>query len=148
MSAKLNFHRPLVCSTIRNIQYYTPEVRGSSVWQISKKYFAGVIYGQNSLMCQLCSLKRFTHKFNSLRHIVRGVLKLQTIFSSFDPRNTYLCMHDIITRSFLYSFVLFFKFRLRLMHLMPKVLCWKLLQTRFQPNFGKIVAKQRISVVS
>jgi hypothetical protein len=28
--------------------YYTPEVGGSSVWQISKKYFAGVIYGQNS----------------------------------------------------------------------------------------------------
>ena len=25
-------------------EYYTPEVRGSSVWQISKKYFAGVIY--------------------------------------------------------------------------------------------------------
>ena len=59
ISAKLNFHRPLVCSTKRNIQYYTPEVRGSSVWQISKKYFAGVIYGQKSLMCQLCSLKRF-----------------------------------------------------------------------------------------
>ena len=31
--------------------YYTPEVSGSSVWQISKKYFAGVIYGQNFLMC-------------------------------------------------------------------------------------------------
>ena len=31
--------------------YYTPEVRGSSVWQISKKYFAGMIYGQKSLMC-------------------------------------------------------------------------------------------------
>ena len=31
-------------------QYYTPEVRGSSVWQISKKYFAGVINGQKSLM--------------------------------------------------------------------------------------------------
>ena len=30
---------------------YTPEVGGSSVWQISKKYFAGVIYGQKALMC-------------------------------------------------------------------------------------------------
>jgi hypothetical protein len=28
-----------------------PEVGGRSVWQISKKYFAGVIYGQKSLMC-------------------------------------------------------------------------------------------------
>ena len=28
-----------------------PEVGGSSVWQISKKYFAGVIYGQKSIMC-------------------------------------------------------------------------------------------------
>ena len=41
----------------------TSEVGGSSVWQMSKKYFAGVIYGQKSLMCQLCSLKRFPHKF-------------------------------------------------------------------------------------
>ena len=39
--------------------YYTAEVGGSSVWQISKKKFAGVIYGQKSLMCKLCSLKRF-----------------------------------------------------------------------------------------
>ena len=39
ISAKLNFHRPLVCSTI------------CYVWQISKKIFAGVIYGQKSLMC-------------------------------------------------------------------------------------------------
>ena len=30
---------------------YTPEVGGSSVWQISKNYFAGVVYGQKSLMC-------------------------------------------------------------------------------------------------
>ena len=30
---------------------FTPEVGGSSVWQISKKYFAEVIYGQKSLMC-------------------------------------------------------------------------------------------------
>ena len=51
ISAKLNFHRPLVCSTICCVQYYTPEVGGSSVWQISKKYFAGVIYGQKALMC-------------------------------------------------------------------------------------------------
>ena len=43
ISAKLNFHRPLVCSTICRVQYYTPEVGGSSVWQISKKYFAGVM---------------------------------------------------------------------------------------------------------
>jgi hypothetical protein len=28
-----------------------PEVGGRSVRQISKKYFAGVIYGQKSLMC-------------------------------------------------------------------------------------------------
>ena len=49
--AKLNFHQPLVCSTVRDIQYYTPEVGGSSVWQISKKYFAGVIYGQKALVC-------------------------------------------------------------------------------------------------
>ena len=27
---------------------YTPEVGGSSVWQISKKYFEGVIYGKKS----------------------------------------------------------------------------------------------------
>ena len=33
------------------VLYVTPEVGGSSVWQISKKYFAGVIYGQKSLMC-------------------------------------------------------------------------------------------------
>ena len=32
ISAKLNFHQPLACSTIHNI-----EVRGSSVWQISKE---------------------------------------------------------------------------------------------------------------
>ena len=32
-------------------EFMVPEVRGSSVWQISKKYFAGVIYGQKSLMC-------------------------------------------------------------------------------------------------
>jgi hypothetical protein len=51
ISAKLNFHRPLVCSTICHVQYYTPEVGGSSVWQISKKYFAGVIYGQKAPMC-------------------------------------------------------------------------------------------------
>ena len=37
ISAKLNFHRPLVCSTICHVQYYTAEVGGSSVWQISKK---------------------------------------------------------------------------------------------------------------
>ena len=43
ISAKLNFHRPLVCSTVCYVQNYTPEVGGSSVWQISKKYFAGVI---------------------------------------------------------------------------------------------------------
>ena len=30
-----------------HVQYYTPEVGGSSVWQVSRKYFAGVIYGQN-----------------------------------------------------------------------------------------------------
>ena len=51
ISAKLNFHRPLVCSTICRVQYYTPEVWGSSVWQIPKKYFAAVIYGQKALMC-------------------------------------------------------------------------------------------------
>ena len=34
-------------------QYYTPEVGGNSVWQISKKYFAGVIYGQKSYMLVL-----------------------------------------------------------------------------------------------
>ena len=39
ISAKVNFHRPLVCSTICHIQYYTPEVGGSSVWQISKEIF-------------------------------------------------------------------------------------------------------------
>ena len=60
ISAKLNFHQPLVCSTKRNIQYYTPEVRGSSVWQKSKKYFAGVIYGQKSFMCQLWQLETFS----------------------------------------------------------------------------------------
>ena len=65
ISAKLNFHRPLVCSTVCHVQYYTPEVGGSSVWQISKKYFAGVFYGQKSLMCWLCSLKRFPHKLTS-----------------------------------------------------------------------------------
>ena len=54
-------HGPLVCSTICYVQYYTPEVGGSSVWQISKKYFAGVTYGQKSLM----SLKRFPHKFTT-----------------------------------------------------------------------------------
>ena len=47
------------------VQYYTPEDGGSSVWQISKTYFAGVIYGEKSLMCQLCSLKRFPHKFTT-----------------------------------------------------------------------------------
>ena len=30
---------------------YTPEVGESSVWQISKKYYAGVIYGQKALVC-------------------------------------------------------------------------------------------------
>ena len=80
-SAKLIFHRPLVCSTVREIQYYTPEVDGSSVWQISKKCFAGVIYGQKSLMCQLCSLKRFPPKFVTFnilyfQHIVQN----QSIF--------------------------------------------------------------------
>ena len=34
-----------------NYLYYTTEVGESSVWQISKKYFAGVIYGQKSFMC-------------------------------------------------------------------------------------------------
>ena len=51
ISDNLNFHRPLVCSAISRVQYYTPEVGGSSVWQISKKYFAGVIYGQKGRMC-------------------------------------------------------------------------------------------------
>ena len=60
ISAKLNFHRPLVCSTICHVQYYTPEVGGSSVWQISKKYFAGVFYGQKALMCQLWQLETST----------------------------------------------------------------------------------------
>ena len=32
----------MACSTIFYVEYYTPEVPGSSVWQISKKYFAGV----------------------------------------------------------------------------------------------------------
>ena len=32
------------------VQYYTPEVGGSSVWQISEKYFAGVFYGQKALV--------------------------------------------------------------------------------------------------
>ena len=48
---------------IPNIQYYTPEVRGRSVWQMTKNYFAGVIYGQKSLMCQICSLKGLPLKF-------------------------------------------------------------------------------------
>ena len=52
ISADLNFDGPLVCSIICYIWYYTPEVDGSSVWQMSnEKYFAGVIYGQKSLMC-------------------------------------------------------------------------------------------------
>ena len=51
ISAKLNFHQPLVCSTICRVQYYTLEVGGSSVWQISKRYFAWVIYRQKALMC-------------------------------------------------------------------------------------------------
>ena len=51
---------------IPNIQYYTPEVRGRSVWQMTKNYFAGVFYGQKSLMCQLCSWKRFPHKFTTV----------------------------------------------------------------------------------
>ena len=38
-------------AAVIQLKYYTPEVGGSSVWQISKKYFAGVIYGQKSLMC-------------------------------------------------------------------------------------------------
>jgi hypothetical protein len=41
------FSRQNICS----VQYYTSEVGGSSVWQISKKYFAGVIYGHKALMC-------------------------------------------------------------------------------------------------
>ena len=51
------------------IQQYMPEVNGSSVWQISKKYLAGVIYGQKSYMCQLCSLKPFSHKFTTAMSI-------------------------------------------------------------------------------
>ena len=61
ISAKQNFHQPLVCIPI------PIRKSGSSVWQISKKYFAGVIYGKKSLMCQLCSLKHFPHKFTSCR---------------------------------------------------------------------------------
>ena len=60
ISAKLNFHRPLVSSTICRVQYYTPEVGGSSVWQISKKYFAGEIYRQKALMCWLWQLETFS----------------------------------------------------------------------------------------
>ena len=53
----------------QNGVYFTPEVGGSSVWQISKKYFAGVIYSQKSLKCWLCSLKRFPHKFTTVSYI-------------------------------------------------------------------------------
>ena len=43
-------------------------IQQSLVEQISIKYFAGVIYGQKSLMCQLCSLKCFPHKFTTGRY--------------------------------------------------------------------------------
>ena len=54
ISAKLNFHRPLVYSTIHCIQYYTPEVLQE--WSMVKK-----------LSCVSCgSLKRFLHTFTIL----------------------------------------------------------------------------------
>ena len=68
ISAKLNFHQPLVCTTVRDIKYYTPEVGGSSVWQISKIYFAGGIYGQKALMISCGSLNRFPHTFTRLTY--------------------------------------------------------------------------------
>ena len=54
ISAKLNFHQPLVCSTICPVQYYIPEVGGSSVWQISKKkHLAGSMV--KNLSCVSCA---------------------------------------------------------------------------------------------
>ena len=55
---------------------YITEVSGSSVWQVSKKYCAGMIYGQKSLMC-------YVFPINSLlRHsVIWSVVDVaQTIF--------------------------------------------------------------------
>ena len=53
ISAKLNFHEPLVCSTICYIEVV---VSGISVWQISKKHFAGVVKNVvKSLSCVSCA---------------------------------------------------------------------------------------------
>ena len=50
ISAKLNFHQPLVCSTVRDIQYYTPEVGGSSVWHmyIKKIFFRSHLWPKST----------------------------------------------------------------------------------------------------
>ena len=44
-------HEIFLTIDLPNLTYSNTEVGGSSVWQISQKYFAGVIYGQKYLMC-------------------------------------------------------------------------------------------------
>ena len=68
---------PVLYVTYSTTQY-TPEVSGSSVWKISKKYFAGVIYGQKSFMCYLCNLKSFPHKFTNVTNPQGAVWVLPT----------------------------------------------------------------------
>ena len=57
-AAQLTHERFLTIDHSRKIYFFyvcqtelPAEVGGSSVWQMSEKYFAGVTHGQKSLMC-------------------------------------------------------------------------------------------------